>query len=487
MCKELSKLKDLLVTIYSVNMAAKAPTVSTPKRDNSHMSPPDKNIQTKITVLSPKFKELFVSSLRKGIQQQTDGYDTEDEVPLSQLRKKGATRRAPSVAQPGKNIDDSIMITDDLSQNTTAPVTTIEGALNRGETTTLPERAAKQDDLDQRNEVGSTALTKPSIPVQGASGGDGESNGSSVPIDIGPAEPIDPLLGVNKEQLIADVGQDNQNVMLIKLWESVQVMNKKLDKLDVLEKEIGVVKDNMVKKEDVEKMVKEQLIPVKTVLTKQDIILKKQQNQLDIMKEKTEKCMESVDQCLEQMKRETEKDAAKSSLDKKEIEEMIRKACESDQMGGNDETKGEHTRNKPNKNLIIHGIEEDRKVEDLVKVQDVAHDIGLRLHRWDVDKTSRIGAYEKDKRRPVKVELVSEITKLDFLKSKKKLKSSEYYADIQVVPDETKEVRRAKAVLRQAAYLATRRGDRVWKRHDLIWVNGTKYTVNTVDDIPDDL
>ena len=81
-------------TGHCANMAAKAPIVGTPKHNNSHMSPPDKTIQTKITVLSPKFKELFVSSLKKVIQQHNDGYDTEDEVPLSQLRKRGTMQKA---------------------------------------------------------------------------------------------------------------------------------------------------------------------------------------------------------------------------------------------------------------------------------------------------------------------------------------------------------------------------------------------------------
>ena len=48
-------------------------------------------------------------------------------------------------------------------------------------------------------------------------------------------------------------------------------------------------------------------------------------------------------------------------------------------------------------------------------------------------------------------------------------------------------MRHAKAILRQAAYLGQRTGDRVWKRHDVIWVNGVKYTVDTVDDIPNEL
>ena len=76
------------------------------------------------------------------------------------------------------------------------------------------------------------------------------------------------------------------------------------------------------------------------------------------------------------------------------------------------------------------------------------------------------------------MELVSETTKL---------KTSEHYSDIQVVADEEKETRYAKALLRQAAYLAKQRGDRVWQRHDLIWVNGVKYTVDLVEKIPDEL
>ena len=106
---------------------------------------------------------------------------------------------------------------------------------------------------------------------------------------------------------------------------------------------------------------------------------------------------------------------------------MIKKVHAEERVGQKGEC-DELNRNegkRPNKNLIFHGMVEDRKVEDLTKVQDVANDIGIMLHRWDVDKTSRIGAYEKGRKGPVKVELVSEITKQDFLKSKKKLKESD--------------------------------------------------------------
>ena len=299
----------------------------------------------------------------------------------------------------------------------------------------------------------------------------------------------DPMTGevhtekINTEQLIPD--KDIEISVMDKLLSSIEEINQKLEKLDVMERNIKDMNENMLKKGDVEKMIKEQLIPVKTVLTKHDITLKKQQTELDAMKKKTDDCIENVKQYVESQN-EKEKDDEASAVDKKEIEEMIKKVYEAEHGGDRQKGRDEEP-NKTNKNLIFHGMAEDKKVEDLTKVQDVAHDIGIMLHRWDVNKTSRLGAYEDGKKRPVKVELVSEITKKDFLKSKKRLKESNLYAEIQVVPDETKEIRHAKAILRRAAYLATRHGDRVWKKHDLIWVNGKKYTVETVNEIPEEL
>ena len=68
--------------------------------------------------------------------------------------------------------------------------------------------------------------------------------------------------------------------------------------------------------------------------------------------------------------------------------------------------------------------------------------------------------------------------KLDVLRGKKKLTNSQTYQKIMVVAAEESEVRH------KQAYLAKKRGDTVWQRHDLIWVNGTKYDLGN---IPEDL
>ena len=165
---------------------------------------------------------------------------------------------------------------------------------------------------------------------------------------------------------------------------------EKLEKLDIMEKEIHDMNENMVKKGDVEKMISEQLIPVKTTLVKYEVKMNRQQTELEIMKKKTadcmelmkkktDKCMEGLKQCVEKLK---EKDEANATMEKKEIEEMIKKVHAEERVGQKGE-RDELNRNegkRPNMNLIFHGMVEDRKVEDLTKVQDVAHDIGIMLH-----------------------------------------------------------------------------------------------------------
>ena len=259
-----------------------------------------------------------------------------------------------------------------------------------------------------------------------------------------------------------------------KLFISMENINKKLEKLDTLEQELKEMNSKILKKEDVEKIIQDQLINVKTALMSQEVKLKRQENEITNMDKRFEKRLSELEKKVDENNDQTE------GLKKKEVKEMIARAT-NDRSG-----EKELDRDRPNRNIIVHGVEEGQRAEELKKIQDVAYEIGLNLHRWDVDKTTRLGAFEKGKKRPLKVELVSETTKMDILKNKKKLKSSELYSDIQVVPDETKEMRHAKAILRQAAYLAKRNGEKVWQRHDLIWVNGVKYTVDNVDDIPNE-
>ena len=140
------------------------------------------------------------------------------------------------------------------------------------------------------------------------------------------------------------------------------------------------------------------MIDIKTTLVGHNLKIQKQQTKMVNMDNRISRRLESIESRLE--KREENA----SVVQQKEIEEKIKEAqgdLKKDIAGAHRES-GIGSDSNTNRNLIIHGMDEHRRVEDVVKVQDVAQDIGLTLHRWDIDKTIRLGAYEDGKRRPVK-------------------------------------------------------------------------------------
>ena len=324
------------------------------KRNNSHMSPPDKNVQTNITILSPEIKDLFINSIRKEIQKKNDGYDTEDEIPLSQLREvQGKGKEKNQVT--GTNMNNSIVIDEDAIQTTANN--------NNTRLVKAPIRALEKE-----------------VNTEGGSGDGAEQVNREDPItltvaanqdEIDPQREIDPQQDndVNKEQLIAD---DPNREVLGKLLQSIENINKKLEKLDVVESEVKQLNEKSLKKEDVENIIQSQLIPVKTTLMNQEVKMRRQQNEMAEMNKRLEKRIEELENKLEKQ------DGVKDGLQKKEVEEMIAKANTDQRREINDQ---ETSKGKSNRNLVIHGVEEDRNYEDIAKVQDLAYEMGLNLHR----------------------------------------------------------------------------------------------------------
>ena len=102
------------------------------------------------------------------------------------------------------------------------------------------------------------------------------------------------------------------------LLATVEGISKELEKLDIMEKQIHDMNENMVKKGDMEKMISEQLIPVKTTLVKYEVKMNRQQTELEIMKKKTDDCMKlmkkKTDECMEGLKQCVEKLKEKDRL-----------------------------------------------------------------------------------------------------------------------------------------------------------------------------
>ena len=85
---------------------------------------------------------------------------------------------------------------------------------------------------------------------------------------------------VNNHQLIDAAVQTGSNEMMNKQFASIESINKKLEKLDIVEKEVKDLRDNVLKKADVEKIIQEQLMDVKTTLVGHDLKIKKTQAEM---------------------------------------------------------------------------------------------------------------------------------------------------------------------------------------------------------------
>ena len=150
----------------------------------------------------------------------------------------------------------------------------------------------------------------------------------------------------------------------------------------------------MLKKEEVKKIIQGQLILVKTSLMSQDLQIKKQQIQMENMDKRISKCIEAIEtEVRKQDERET-------GIAQRDVEKMIENTQDKmrEEVGASKTDEGHTSKggSKTNRNIIIHGMLEDREVGDITKAQDLAFDIDLSLHQWDVDKAIQLGAYEKN-------------------------------------------------------------------------------------------
>ena len=210
-------------------------TPATPaKCNNSHMSPPDQDVQTKVKILSPKLKEMFINSMRREILRNTDGYDTEDEIPLSQLRMgSGKDKVKKATSSVTTDLDDSIAISEDLTQNTTAEVT-----MEENNEVSNPNSAA---DNEVNNEEVRSEGDAVDHNVNGSTTIDSKNAGESNDLDTSAATQNgnDPDTGndVNKDQLIGDQRPEGRDQDILgKLLLGMETINKKLEKLDIVKR-----------------------------------------------------------------------------------------------------------------------------------------------------------------------------------------------------------------------------------------------------------
>ena len=138
-----------------------------------------------------------------------------------------------------------------------------------------------------------------------------------------------------------------------------------------------------------------------------------------------------------------------------------------------------------NKNVIIEGLFEFPMENVEMRVVEMLSQIGISLHDSDYNKMERLGTWNNTRNwpRPIKIELLAVHKKAKILAARDQLSQTDDYYRISIKPDEPKEIRVARAKIRQCAKQARSEGKRVKQTPDYVEINGVKYTLDTVSEI----
>lgn len=184
----------------------------------------------------------------------------------------------------------------------------------------------------------------------------------------------------------------------------------------------------------------------------------------------------NVEQTLEitkQIHEVSENLSAEIGQNRKQIQDLSDKYAKLER-----ENKRLHDRVRRN-NIVIYGI--DTNVKDLiVHTLDVLNKfLDIDLRREQINNIKFLGRSETN--RPVLVELVSYLTKLDILKQTKKLKGTKIFITHELTQSQIEEQK----ILRRHLQLAKLQGFKAFIRGNRLSVNSVEYTAEQLADIPE--
>ena len=135
------------------------------------------------------------------------------------------------------------------------------------------------------------------------------------------------------------------------------------------------------------------------------------------------------------------------------------------------------------KNIILEGLTENRREDVYETVIRTVQELGIRIYDNDINLAYRIGTYKGEDvwPRPIRVELISTHVRDIIWQNRRRLEESLSHYNVRISKDETKAVRKAKAVLRKAANKARNQGKTVYQHEDYILIDGHKYDIQNAD------
>ena len=142
--------------------------------------------------------------------------------------------------------------------------------------------------------------------------------------------------------------------------------------------------------------------------------------------------------------------------------------------------------NTKRRNLIFKGLPSSDDDEMKVNIIKVAEALNVGLFANEIEEVTRIKRRDENDPRPgpVMATFARVILRDAIITKKRGLREVEGLTQVYINADELLQVRRAKALLRKAAYMAKGEGCEVEMRHDRILINKDLYTVEMVYNLP---
>ena len=138
------------------------------------------------------------------------------------------------------------------------------------------------------------------------------------------------------------------------------------------------------------------------------------------------------------------------------------------------------------RSIILSNVRERQGESLKLLVLDCVNNIGLNLKHEEIEIVFQIGDPNKKRAwpRPIKCVLYDELRRDQILYFKSGLRYSLGFKYVKINKEEHKEKRIKRAILRHAALIARNEGIRVFQKEDRVIIDGTAYTLENIEDIP---
>ena len=263
------------------------------------------------------------------------------------------------------------------------------------------------------------------------------------------------------------------------------------EKLEGIGNDMKSLKEENISKQDLSVALQEIKNTLQEDIKNQETRIEKNENQLELLTQglnrtsvgltDLKKKQNVVEEELLKFKSEVEAEKVKLNTKMAQLDNRLEKM----NITSPNYIQKDDQREKDLKNLVLEGLVEDQGEDVYDVVIRAVKEIGINIFENDINVAYRIGSYKANAQwpRPIRVQLVSSRVREVLWSQRLEIRHSLTHYNVRISKDEPKEIRKARAILRNAAKSARYQGKMVYQHDDHIMINGQKYDLQNVHEL----